>query len=74
MWVAEVEFYSFLRFRKRETRAAAQAPFKSHTDRWIDMIDWTLTAGMPGDFTFDSYFTNMVIRRLSYQSVFEEDA
>ena len=51
----------FRRFRKRETCAAANAPFQSHTDLCIELINWVVAEGIPGDFTFDSYFTNAEI-------------
>lgn len=50
----------FRRFRKREQCDAAQ-PFQSHTDLAKDLIDWVVAEGIPGDFTFDSYFTNAPI-------------
>jgi len=51
----------FRRFRKRETCDAAKEPFHSHTDLCIELIDWVVAEGIPGDFTFDSYFTNAEI-------------
>ena len=44
------------RFKKRETCAAKE--FKDHTQLCIELIDDALTRGIPGDFTFDSYFTS----------------
>jgi hypothetical protein len=52
---------TFRRFRKKETCIAAEAPFRSHTDLCIELIDWAVAEGIPGDFTFDSYFTNAEI-------------
>ena len=52
---------TFRRFRKKETCSAAQDPFRSHTDLCIELIDWAVAEGIPGDFTFDSYFTNAEI-------------
>jgi len=52
---------TFRRFRKKETCIAAEAPFRSHTDLCIELIDWAVAEGVPGDFTFDSYFTNAEI-------------
>jgi hypothetical protein len=52
---------SFRRFRKKETCIAAKQPFHSHTDLCIELIDWVVAEGIPGDFTFDSYFTNAEI-------------
>ncbi|MBK9940518.1 MAG: IS701 family transposase [Kouleothrix sp.] len=47
----------FRRFRKREQCEDAH-PFASHTDLVRDMIDWVVAEDIPGNFTFDSYFTN----------------
>lgn len=47
----------FRRFRKREQCDDAH-PFASHTDLVKDMIDWVVAEDIPGNFTFDSYFTN----------------
>jgi len=44
------------RFKKRDA-CAAQA-FKDHTELCIELIDDALQRGIPGDFTFDSYFTS----------------
>jgi hypothetical protein len=52
---------TFRRFRKRATCDAAKAPFHSHTDLCIELIDWVIDQDIPGDFTFDSYFTNAEI-------------
>ena len=51
----------FRRFRKREDCQAKETPFKSHTDLCIELIDWVVSEAIPGDFTFDSYFTNAEI-------------
>src|SRR5262245_46422754 len=48
----------FRRFRKREDCQARETPFKSHTDLCIELIDWVVAEAIPGDFNFDSYFTN----------------
>jgi hypothetical protein len=52
---------TFRRFRKKETCSAAKEPFHSHTDLCIELIDWVVAEAIPGDFTFDSYFTNAEI-------------
>ena len=44
------------RFKKRDA-CPAQA-FKDHTELCIELIDDALQRGIPGDFTFDSYFTS----------------
>jgi hypothetical protein len=50
----------FRRFRKREQADDAH-PFKDHTDLAKELIDWVVAEAIPGDFTFDSYFTNAPI-------------
>jgi DDE superfamily endonuclease len=50
----------FRRFRKRE-QCDDEHPFKNHTDLAKDLIDWVVAEDIPGDFTFDSYFTNAPI-------------
>jgi hypothetical protein len=50
----------FRRFRKRE-QCDEQHPFKNHTDLAKELIDWVVAESIPGDFTFDSYFTNAPI-------------
>ena len=44
------------RFKKRD--ACAASAFKDHTQLCIELIDDAITRGIPGDFTFDSYFTS----------------
>jgi hypothetical protein len=44
------------RFKKRDSCAAGA--FKDHTRLCIELIDDALRRGIPGDFTFDSYFTS----------------
>jgi len=44
------------RFKKRE--ACAASDFKDHTQLCIELIDDAIVRGIPGDFTFDSYFTS----------------
>lgn len=50
----------FRRFRKRE-QCDDERPFKNHTDLAKELIDWVVAEDIPGDFTFDSYFTNAPI-------------
>jgi hypothetical protein len=50
----------FRRFRKRE-QCDDEHPFKSHTDLAKELIDWVVAEAIPGEFTFDSYFTNAPI-------------
>lgn len=49
------------RFRKRETCAETGTPFKDHTALCIELLDAVIAADIPGDFTFDSYFTHAAI-------------
>ena len=44
------------RFKKRDACAAKE--FKDHTELCIELIDDVLKREIPGDFTFDSYFTS----------------
>jgi hypothetical protein len=50
----------FRRFRKREQCDEAH-PFINHTDLAKELVDWVVAENIPGDFTFDSYFTNAPI-------------
>jgi uncharacterized protein YndB with AHSA1/START domain len=47
------------RFQKRE--ACAEGAFKDHTTLCIELLDDAITRAIPGDFTCDSYFTNVKI-------------
>jgi hypothetical protein len=51
---------TFRRFRKRE-QCDDERPFKNHTELTKELIDWVVKQEIPGDFTFDSYFTNAPI-------------
>jgi Transposase DDE domain len=44
------------RFKKRE--ACQKDEFTDHTELCIDLINDAIARGIPGDFTFDSYFTS----------------
>jgi hypothetical protein len=44
------------RFKKRDACVAGE--FKDHTKLCIELIDDALRRGIPGDCTFDSYFTS----------------
>jgi DDE superfamily endonuclease len=44
------------RFKKRDACAAGE--FKDHTELCMTLIDDAIRRGIPGDFTFDSYFTS----------------
>jgi len=47
------------RFQKRD--ACAEDAFKDHTLLCMELIDEAITRAIPGDFTFDSYFTSAKI-------------
>ena len=47
------------RFRKKASCPSEE--FKDHTTRCLDLIDDVLSRDIPGDFTFDSYFTHAKI-------------
>ena len=47
------------RFRKKDVCQAED--FRDHTTLCLDLIDDALSRGIPGDFTFDSYFTHAKI-------------
>jgi hypothetical protein len=49
---------TFCRFRKREV-CTDEAPFRTHTELAKDLVDWVVEHRIPGDFAFDSYFTNV---------------
>jgi hypothetical protein len=51
----------FRRFRKKETCVANRTGFKNHTVLCKELVDWVVEQAIPGDFTFDSYFTNAEI-------------
>lgn len=48
----------FRRFRKEEEDPAT---FKNHTLLFKELVDWVVDRQIPGDFTFDCYFTNAEI-------------
>lgn len=51
----------FRRFRKREQCEATGEAFLDHTKLCCQLVDWVCEHEIPGDFTFDSYFTNAEI-------------
>jgi DDE superfamily endonuclease len=51
----------FRLFRKQEICAALKEPFRNHTALCRELIDWVCQRKIPGDFAFDSYFTNAEI-------------
>lgn len=48
----------FRRFKKREQCEATGETFLDHTTLFCELVDWVCGRQIPGDFTFDSYFTN----------------
>ena len=50
----------FRRFVPR-ARVSNSDEFHNHTDLCIELIDWVIAHQISGDFTMDSYFTNMEI-------------
>jgi hypothetical protein len=51
----------FRRFRKREQCEVTGEEFFDHTKLCCQLVDWVCEHEIPGDFTFDSYFTNAEI-------------
>ena len=51
----------FRRFCPEYLCEAYGRPFVNHTRLCLELIDWACGQGVPGDFTFDSYFTNAEI-------------
>ena len=51
----------FRLFRKQEICEALKEPFRNHTKLCCELIDWVCQRKIPGDFAFDSYFTNAEI-------------
>jgi hypothetical protein len=48
----------FRRFRKRDQCDVTGEEFLDHTKLCCQLVDWVCEREIPGDFTFDSYFTN----------------
>jgi hypothetical protein len=48
----------FRRFKKREQCEVTGEEFRDHTKLFGELVDWVCEHEIPGDFTFDSYFTN----------------
>ena len=45
-------------FEKAPEDGKKLAEFKTHTVLFQELVDWVVEQGIPGDFAFDSYFTN----------------
>jgi hypothetical protein len=48
----------FRRFKKRDQCEATKEKFIDHTELFCGLVDWVCQHEIPGDFTFDNYFTN----------------
>jgi hypothetical protein len=48
----------FRRFKKREQCDATGGTFEDHGVLFRQLVDWVCERGIPGDFTFDSYFSS----------------
>ena len=48
----------FRRFVKREECEQREIPFRDHNDFFRELVDWVVDEKIPGDFTFDSWFTH----------------
>jgi hypothetical protein len=48
----------FRRFKKREQCEATGEEFQDHTVLFCQLVDWVCERNIPGDFTFDCYFTH----------------
>lgn len=44
-----------------EEQALQETAFKDHTVLFQELVDWVVARDIPGDFTFDCYFTNAAI-------------
>ena len=48
----------FRRFKKKDQCEATQEKFVDHTKLFCELVDWVCEREIPGDFVFDSFFTN----------------
>ena len=48
----------FRRFIKKNDCAERKIDFHDHNEFFRELVDWVVEQGIPGDFTFDSWFTN----------------
>lgn len=51
----------FRRFKKKDQCVATGEKFLDHTALFCELVDWVCQREIPGDFVFDSYFTNAEI-------------
>jgi hypothetical protein len=52
---------AFRRWCSEDLCEVYEKPFATHTQLCIQLIDWSCARDIPGDFTFDSYFTSAEI-------------
>lgn len=48
----------FRRFVQREKCQAERVPFRDHNVLFRELVDWVVQQDIPGEFTFDSWFTH----------------
>ena len=48
----------FRRFIKRDACEQRNIAFRDHNEFFRELVDWVIAQGIPGDFTFDSWFTH----------------
>ena len=48
----------FRRFVKRAECEQRKTPFRDHNEFFRELVDWAVRQEIPGDFTFDSWFTH----------------
>jgi hypothetical protein len=48
----------FRRFKKKDQCEATKEKFVDHTKLFCELVDWVCQRAIPGDFAFDSFFTN----------------
>lgn len=48
----------FRRFKKKDQCEATKETFVDHTELFCELVDWVCEREIPGDFAFDSFFTN----------------
>ena len=48
----------FRRFVKRQDCQDRKLEFRDHNEFFRELVDWTIARKIPGDFTFDSWFTH----------------
>jgi hypothetical protein len=59
----------FRRFRKESQCEQTGEVFENHTRLCLQLIDWVCERNIPGDFTWDSYFSNAEIMNHTHEKV-----